>query len=304
MWLDPQSLNIFADCCHSGTFIDICQIFHYFKDLFGEDISLQDEYLINLVYKHSYIARKFSQTKLGGDIKSTFDHLLDFFASNQNLPEREQTAFNQIIFDLCCSVFQDFPFVSENPSIIETFQKEITALDLSSLPESHRNIVEHHFPTVGNSFVIDYFLHHNQQPWGKVSPLYIRLLEKLNNSFRIFIKLEKEFHLKAQTTFRLLSELFNPNTFQLAVFGLKKPPKLFICTTSHPDSYVPTFGTKKITDHDIIIMGSPGMSAFIHEVLLLPHPDGISLDRLKALAQGTGTANYQYAVSLPHKQKQ
>lgn len=57
-----------------------------------------------------------------------------------------------------------------------------------------------------------------------------------------------------------------------------------MCTTSHHEAQIPTFGTLRITDHDKIIMGSPGMSAFIFEVFLFPHPDGISLDRLKELA--------------------
>ena len=302
--LKPQSLNIFADCCHSGTFIDVCRVFHYFKDLFGEGIGLQGELLISLLYNHSSISQKFSHTKLGGDIKSTFNSLLSFFASNQHLPIDEQTAFNQTIFNLCCSAFSDFPFVSENHLIKETFLKEITTLNLSGLSKSHRDIVERHFPTVGDLFDIGYFLHHNQQLCGKISQLYIHLLEKLNVCFPIFVKLENEFHLKAQAIFRLLSKMFKPNTFHPSVFTLSKPPNLFICTTSHPDSYVPTFGTRRITDQDKIIMGSPGMSAFIHEVLIFPHHDGISLDRLKALAQGTGTTIFQYAVSLPCHQKQ
>lgn len=57
-----------------------------------------------------------------------------------------------------------------------------------------------------------------------------------------------------------------------------------MCTTSHHEAQIPTFGTLRITDHDKIIMGSPGMSAFIFEVFLFPHPGGISLDRLKELA--------------------
>ena len=52
-----------------------------------------------------------------------------------------------------------------------------------------------------------------------------------------------------------------------------------------------------------IIISSPGMPAFIHEIFLFPHKEGIDLNRLKVLAHGHGNKIMQNAVCPKEKQK-
>lgn len=191
MLLKPQSLNIFADCCHSGTFIDVCQVFHYFQD-FVHKTKFSEDFYISALYKLSFLSLEFSQTKLGGDVKSTFEHLFAFFASNRNLSEDEQRALNNTIFKLCCSLFQSFPKVTQFDSIRTMLPSRITTLDLSELSESHRNIIQNHFPTIGDLFDIGYFLYAFQEHIGHVSIPYEDLLGMLNQSFPIFVDFEKK----------------------------------------------------------------------------------------------------------------
>ena len=298
----PKTLNIFADCCHSGYFLYVCQIFNNLHSYFNSTPNrLHPKDFLSLLSKLLQIFSSLSKVLVNNhhSFESIFQSIITFFAKQKSLPIHQQRILMAEFMNLHCSIktlFED----QLNNGKFSFFRKHVSTLNLSVLSQDNRNIVEQCFTTIGDLYDVCTFI--------SKADLYQldfeTIFNKFNSPISFLIQTQKQLKLDSKYLCTVLSRLLESDIFDTSDFRLQIPSNLFVCTTSHPETSVPTFGTRRITDEDKIVMGSPGMSAFIYEALLFPHHDGICLNRLKKLAQGTGTQIMQYAVSSAPRQKQ
>lgn len=125
--------------------IDICIVIQHLNLRFPRETHYYG-LCSDLLYDHSEDSIYFSKAQLGGDIKSIFEHLFEFFKDHQTLSDSQRRSFNSAIFTLYRSIFKNYPpTLVIDPQFLEMFQKDITTLGLSNLSKNRQEIIQQYF---------------------------------------------------------------------------------------------------------------------------------------------------------------
>lgn len=215
---------------------------------------------------------------------------MDYFRRRKTLSLREQQNLN-INAEILYGFIVDTYFSERIDANLSCFNLNLDELSIFSLDQLP--IRKRHFTRLRDMFDIGMVLHELNLAAHRNETI----LNILEFPLSCFIQIQTKFNFSNAQLKNLFTKGLDIWTFRMIDLSLPLPKNLFICRTSHPEADVPTFGTRIFSNDAKIIMGSPGMSAIIYEIFVFPHQSGIDLNRLKTLAQGTGTQIMQFAVS-------
>lgn len=122
-----------------------------------------------------------------------------------------------------------------------------------------------YFPTIGDIFDVTYLI----SIQSKTSSAF----RQIALSVSLLIQVQDVLKVVTLSLINCLRSLLEKSDFDGSSLHLSIPSSYFLCTTSHLQEPVPIFGMRRLDKSTKIIAGSPGMSAFIQEVFLFPHPN-------------------------------